>query len=152
MAERDSKGRFVKGNTLGKRFKPSSIDGKQTDIARKGGSVTKAERTARVAALLNSKPLTRDEADKLVRIMLMLTVDELAEFAENKQMPVLLTNCAKSLLNPKKGFDTVMKLLDLAFGKPKQQTDITTNGGSIAPQFVIKDGGQADKLKQLEEL
>lgn len=149
MAERDSKGRFVKGNKIGPRFVSG---GQAAEAGAKGGSVKKTDRVAFVMSLIDAKPVTRDEADEMVRMMLLMTVDELRNFAALKGIPVIFSAVAKALTDSDKGFAAVNSLLDRAFGKPKQQTDITTNGGSIAPQFVIKDSGQADKLKQLEEL
>lgn len=147
--ERDSKGRFVKGNKIGPRFKSG---GQAAEAGAKGGSVTKTDRVALVMSLIDAKPITRDEADEMVRVMLLMTADELKRFSAKKEVPVIFSAIAKALADSEKGFAAVNSLLDRAFGRPKQQTDITTNGDSIAPQFVIKDSGQADKLKQLEEL
>jgi len=64
------------------------------------------------------------------RTMLGLNETGIKEIIEDKRRPMLERIVAKEILG-KRGYEVIEKIIDRVCGKPKQVTDITTNGKEI---------------------
>jgi hypothetical protein len=116
MAERDSKGKFQKGNKASKGHGRPSLRLEDE----KGVKLTRLEFQAAV--------------DKYLRI----SRDELLAIAKDKKLRTLDTMIVASLVKAIQGGDTnrLNWFLEQLFGKAKSEIDITTNNQSIAGNDV----------------
>jgi hypothetical protein len=125
MEDRDEKGRFTKGH--------GSITSKEQakEMGAKGGSITKQNRVEKWIKAVEgpgAHPITKDEAASIDRYLLCQTNNELQKIAERKDVPIIIQARAKQLVDSKNAFDATEKLLDRAFGKPKQQEEHIIEG------------------------
>ena len=133
MADRDEKGKFAKGNKYRLSAEQARINGA------KGGSVTKINRIQKWIEAMEQKGahnLSTEEMETLDKYLLTLTLSELGEIHNAPDVPVVIKSRAKQLLDPKKTFDTSEKMLDRAFGKPKQKTE---NETTVKGELNMKD-------------
>lgn len=139
MCDRDERGRFAKGNTLGNRFK---TNGEATEAGRKGGRKSQAERKNRVQKWIEAidgngaHPITKEEAASIDLYLLSLTREELTEFINATDVPIIIQARAKQLIDSQTTFDATEKILDRAFGKPKNQQDINIGGDKESPVVI----------------
>ena len=139
MSDRDEKGRFAKGNKVGNRFKAG---GEATEAGRNGGRKSQAERKNRVQKWVEAiegkgaHPITREESVSIDMYLLSLTREELSDLISKSDVPIMIQARAKQLVDANTTFDATEKLLDRAFGKPKQQQDLKIGGDQDGP-FVI---------------
>lgn len=97
----------------------------------KGGSITKQNRVEKWIKAVEgpgAHPITKDEAASIDRYLLCQTNNELQKIAERKDVPIIIQARAKQLVDSKNAFDATEKLLDRAFGKPKQQEEHIIEG------------------------
>lgn len=125
MENRDEKGRFTKGH--------GAITSKEQakEMGAKGGSITKQNRVEKWIKAVEgpgAHPITKDEAASIDRYLLCQTNNELQKIAERKDVPIIIQARAKQLVDSKNAFDATEKLLDRAFGKPKQQEEHIIEG------------------------
>lgn len=73
---------------------------------------------------------TANEIMDCYRTMLGLNEAAIKQVVEDKGRPMLERIVAKEILG-KRGYDVIEKIIDRVCGKPKQLTDITTNGKEI---------------------
>lgn len=138
MEDRDEKGRFTKGH--------GAITSKEQakEMGAKGGSITKQNRVEKWIKAVEgpgAHPITKDEAASIDRYLLCQTNNELQKIAERKDVPIIIQARAKQLVDSKNAFDATEKLLDRAFGKPKQQEEHTIEGSFSTqvlsyPEFI----------------
>lgn len=128
--DRDEKGRFKEGH--------GSIKSKEQArrLGAKGGSVTKQNRIEKWIEAIDGKgahPITKEEAASMDRYLLSLTRQELQEVINAPLVPIIVQARAKQLADIDTTFDATEKLLDRAFGKPKQQQDVKIGGDDEQP-------------------
>ena len=127
MSNRDSKGRFAKGNKVGNRFQP--------------GEVNSPGRPALPANAI--KALPKDAREKVYAVLWtaisLANVKEAQAYIENqaKELPecgFALQVCLRALLG-KNGFLALMDICDRLFGKPPQahkvDMDATVQGVTV---------------------
>ena len=132
MAERDSKGRFIKGNKEGQKFQQGNSGRPQLPV--------------------NAiKALPKDAREKVYGVLWtaisMNNVKEAQSYIEDqaKELPecgFVLQVCLRALLG-KNGFTALMDICDRLFGKPKQLTEIE-GGLNLTPPAVIIEGEEDD--------
>ena len=131
--QRDNKGRFVKGNNIGPRFKPGEV-------------TNPAGRTPLFCNVLKNMPAEAQEmamsalwtaiSQKDVRSAkeyLEKTAEELPECGFALQIAV------KALIG-NKGWDALMDIYDRLFGKPRQTTEIDGTFNLTPPPIIIEKG------------
>lgn len=131
--QRDNKGRFVKGNNIGPRFKPGEV-------------TNPAGRTPLFCNVLKNMPAEAQEmamsalwtaiSQKDVRSAkeyLEKTAEELPECGFALQIAV------KALMG-NKGWDAMMDIYDRLFGKPRQTTEIDGTFNLTPPPIIIEKG------------
>lgn len=131
--QRDNKGRFVKGNNIGPRFKPGEV-------------TNPAGRTPLFCNVLKNMPTEAQEmamsalwtaiSQKDVRSAkeyLEKTAEELPECGFALQIAV------KALMG-NKGWDAMMDIYDRLFGRPRQTTEIDGTFNLTPPPIIIEKG------------
>ena len=94
------------------------------------------------------KQPSQSEVMEICLVMLTFTADDLSIISNNEDYPMIMRIVATRMIWDR-GFETLEKILDRGIGKPKQSTDITTNGDPFNPlscmstkeliKIVIKD-------------
>ena len=119
----DSKGRFIKGNTVAK---DAGVDFGSMPENRHNGA-WKKEDTPRF---------------KLEQMM-KLSADELRKVAESKDAPLFERKLATAI--NKGQWREIKEMIQEVYGKPKESVDMTSNGESVAvPVIRIIDERQRD--------
>lgn len=134
--ERDSRGRFIKGNNEGPRFQ-------------KGTSGNPAGRPPLPCNVIKSMPRdAREKAyDALWTAMSQPDEESAKKYLQMKaeELPecgFVLQLALKALMGPK-GWWALMDIYDRLFGKPKQTTEIE-GGLNLTPPAVIIEGEEDD--------
>ena len=134
--QRDSRGRFIRGNHEGNPFPP-------------GKSGNPAGRPPAVSNVIKSMPRdAREKAyDALWTAISCQDVTSAKKYLEKAadELPecgFVLQLAAKSLMGPK-GWEALMDIYDRLFGKPKQTTEIE-GGLNLTPPAVIIEGEDGD--------
>ena len=134
--QRDSRGRFIKGNNEGPRFP-------------KGQSGNPAGRPPLPSNVIKTMPRdAREKAyDALWTAISCQDVTSAKKYLEKAadELPecgFVLQLAAKSLMGPK-GWEALMDIYDRLFGKPKQTTEIE-GGLNLTPPAVIIEGEEDD--------
>lgn len=136
--KRDEKGRFIKGNKEGNRFKtrppnsgqkPSRFKLINEEISKHGG-----------------EPLSKEDLSKSIVAMLSLNKDELKKIAMDSETPMMVVIIANAIVGDieSKQLSNVERLLDRVFGKSTQPIESEVNA-------TISNGVNLDNLT-LEEL
>lgn len=117
----------------------------QRVIARAGGiasGIARREKRDRVRTLMaafNVEPLDAEIVRELDATLLAMTNSQLQKVAQNAGMPTYVKRRARLLMEGKRddmdAFDIAERMLDRAFGKPKQAVDLGM--AQAPPQSVI---------------
>jgi hypothetical protein len=134
--QRDSLGRFVKGNHEGNPFPPGKSGNPAGRPPLPSNVIKSMPRDARVKAY-----------DALWTAMSLPDIASAKEYLEKaaEDMPecgLVLQVAAKALSGPK-GWEALMDIYDRLFGKPKQTTEIE-GGLNLTPPAVIIEGEEDD--------
>ena len=117
MEGRDKKGRFTKGHRC-------NLTREQQ---RKGGLVSKQDRVQKWIDAIDgtgAQPVTKEEAATIDRYLLGLTDESLKELVERTDVPIIIKARARQLLSNPDSFEAIEKILDRAFGRPKQSEEV----------------------------
>ncbi len=79
---------------------------------------------------------SQSEVMEICLVMLTFTENDLSIISSNEEYPMIMRIIATRMIWDR-GFETVEKILDRGIGKPKQSTDITTNGDPLNPLSSI---------------
>lgn len=117
-------------------------------IARAGGIASgkarkeKAEHKAALLAILKAAPLSPEDEEDISRRLLNATQDQLTEIAVNKDLPVYIRRRARLLMSKddEKAVDMAERILDRAYGKPKQKTELDATLKDMQPVVVATFG------------
>lgn len=120
----------------------------QVEIARAGGrasGVARREKKARreaILAILKAEPLSPEDEEDFSRRLLNATKDELLEIAKNEELPSYIRRRARLLVgnDDEKAVDMAERILDRAYGKPKQKTELDASIKDLQP-VVVADFG-----------
>lgn len=120
----------------------------QVEIARAGGrasGVARREKKARreaILAILKAEPLSPEDEEDFSRRLLNATKDELLEIAKNDELPSYIRRRARLLVgnDDEKAVDMAERILDRAYGKPKQKTELDASIKDLQP-VVVADFG-----------
>ena len=121
MKDRDEKGKFAKGNNIGKKTRISG--GQAAEKGRKGGKVTKQNRIQKWIEAMGASELTEKELRSIDLCLPTLTDEELAEITANKDIPSLIKRKAEGLLDSENALNNFEKVANRAFGSPKQKIE-----------------------------
>jgi hypothetical protein len=135
--QRDNKGRFVKGNSEGRKFKP--------------GEVTNP--TGRPPLLCNVLKNMPAEAQEMAMSALWTAISQkdvrtAKEFLEKsaEELPecgFALQIAVKALMG-NKGWDALMDIYDRLWGRPRQTTEIDGTFNLTPPPIIIEKGDDDD--------
>lgn len=116
MAERDSKGRFVKGHKQGftAEKQPKSA-GRKKHLVAESLSILEAE---------GYKPISSEEVKKVYTFLIALDQEKLAEIGKDAEMPMIFRILAKSIFG-NKGFDILERMIDRAYGKAINKHEVS---------------------------
>jgi len=78
------------------------------------------------------KQPSQSEVMEICLVMLTFTEDDLIIISNNEDYPMIMRIVATRMIWDR-AFETVEKILDRGIGKPRQSTDLTTNGDSLNP-------------------
>ncbi|MBR1564758.1 MAG: hypothetical protein IJ650_05365 [Paludibacteraceae bacterium] len=101
------------------------------EFGRRGGIASgmarrrKAQRVADIIAAFGVEPITRELVKKSACLLLAMNEENLRGVARNEKMPVYMRTQASLLLSSDEetAFNVSERLLDRAFGKPRQYID-----------------------------
>lgn len=142
MAERDSKGRFIKGNKEGRQFQPGNKCGGRTPLP--------------VNAI---KALPKDAREKVYGVLWtaisMNNVKEAQSYIEDqaKELPecgFVLQVCLRALLG-KNGFLALMDICDRLFGKPPQSHEVDMSATVQGVTVNVSNPETAQVLQDIME-
>lgn len=144
MAERDAKGRFIKGNTEGHRFKKGEVTnphGRPPLIMNVLEDMPK-DAQLKIYNVLWAAIKTRDV--KEATEILNKGAEELPECGFALQI------CIRALMG-KQGFLALMDICDRLFGKPRQSTDHNINADGFQLNINVAGGSTPAVLKDIAE-
>ena len=84
------------------------------------------------------KQPSQSEVIEICLVMLTFTENDLSIISNNEEYPMIMRIIATRMIW-NRGFETIEKILDRWIGKPRQSTDITTNGDSHNPFSSMTD-------------
>lgn len=122
---------------------------KQVEIARAGGIASgvakrqkKAMREMIVEKFRNGEPLTAECEELFAQLLLSAPQAVLEEIATDKELPVYIRRRARLMMSKddEKAVDMIERVLDRAFGKPKQKTEMDARLKDMQP-VVVADFG-----------
>ena len=113
-------------------------------INRKGGIASgitrrkKKDKAAAIAALLQSAPITKQDADLMDKALLLMSEEELKKVAANKELPQDVRTKAALLSSEdmQLRIETADRMRDRVFGKPRQAVDLAVD--DTPPASVIE--------------
>ena len=88
-----------------------------------------------IAADYGCEAPSAEQVMECYRTMLGLHESCLKDVCANKTRPMLERIIAKEILS-KRGFDVIERIIDRVCGRPKQSTDITSNGKDIKDERI----------------
>jgi len=109
-------------------------------IWEKGESGNPKGRPRKPVLLMKSEGYKLHEINDTIQMMIGMDVSQLSKIWENPKATILERTIASALKKgiEKGNLDAMETLFNRVYGKPSEKFDITTEGGSIAPQpFVI---------------
>lgn len=118
------------------------------EIARAGGIASgkarkeRADKKAALLAILNTEPLSPEDEEDISRRLLNASEEKLTEIAFDKSLPVYIRRRARLLMakDDDKAVDMAERILDRAYGKPKQKTEVDARLKDLQP-VVVADFG-----------
>lgn len=78
------------------------------------------------------KQPSQSEIVEICVLMLTFTEDDLRALSNNEEYPMIMRIIATRMIW-ERGFDAIEKILDRVIGKPRQSSDMKTNGKSLNP-------------------
>lgn len=126
-----------KGTTLNPNGRPKSVRKALKDVGM--SKEIPADAKARIYATLHQAIACKDY--KEVGTILTKNAEELGEYG------LVLQLAAKSLVG-KRGWKVLNDILDRLFGKPIQQTDITSGGKTVANNIQVEVIDNRDNVEQ----
>jgi len=107
----------------------------QREIARAGGrasGIARREKKSAKDALLaifNTEPLSPEDEEDISRRLLNANTAQLRAVAANDDLPVYIRRRARLLMakEDEKAVDMAERILDRAYGKPKQKTELVAD-------------------------
>lgn len=98
-----------------------------------------AKRRADLLALFGVEPLSAAKVKMADSVLLAMNKAKLKELADNEEMPVYMRSRARLLLqkDDSVAFETAERMLDRAFGKPKQAVEMDV--AQKPPIMVLPD-------------
>lgn len=110
------------------------------------GSITRIQQIAKEYGL---EVPTTEQIIECYASMLNFTEADIRALKNDKSLPIFVHIVAKELLQ-KRGFDVIEKMLDRVCGKPKQSTDITTNGKDIGGKIEVEIIDRREQVEQVD--
>lgn len=125
----------------------------QRAIARAGGLASakaakeRADKKAALLAILNTEPLSPEDEEDISRRLLNASEEKLTEIAFDKSLPVYIRRRARLLMakDDDKAVDMAERILDRAYGKPKQKTEVDARLKDLQPVVVADFGITKDE-------
>lgn len=101
----------------------------------------KSQRLKDLFAAFGVEPLTKELMQEADAVLLAMSDEQRSAFAKNEAMPVYMRRRARLLgaQDDEKAFETSERMLDRAFGKPKQTNDVELKE---TPPIQIVDAGR----------
>lgn len=100
----------------------------------------KRQRLDDLLAAFGVEPLTAAQAREIDTLLLAMNKQQLTETANNEELPTYMRRRARLLAgsDDEVAFEKSERMLDRAFGKPKQQVDMSAQ---VAPAITIANLG-----------
>lgn len=137
-ADKDTKGRFAKGNKLGNRY---SKENPPKNAGRK---------PSRFKEIINEldelgESLSLEDFNKVVKSLLTLNKDQLVTIAQEKETPIAIVIIASAIAGDieNKQLGNLDRLLDRVYGKATQKSELTGKDGKdliSSIQIIDKTG------------
>lgn len=139
---RDERGRFTKGNDEGKKFTAASSGGTAAVNGKKGGEKTAENRRSSIDILLGlfeeykEKEMSQKQMESVSRFLLGAPKPLIQYFKTCENIPEWVRMACEGLTSTDQKIvqETIRMLMDRAYGKPKQTSEVLgdVNVGRVA--------------------